>query len=470
MVSRRLSEADDAEKGESSEQSPLLTSPKTPLSNTPRSRSAPQRRHTMIFAELQSKKWTLSDAVGTMSSSAFIINMFADICPAGFLPLASGLKGTGYVAALLLVTVLCALCIYTMWVVGETARITGKNTFRSQWEVTLGKQTAWMPVLVIVLVALGSCVAYSCFCADLLADGLPSFGVKLSRDACLYTFTFFILMPLCMLKDLSALAYSSAVAVLMITYTAYVMILRAADGSYAPGGIYFQHLPEAPQVPKQHFFECSFESINLINYLAMGYLAHYNACKYYRELSNHTPTRMKTHSGFAMGLTSAFYIVMMTAGFQTFGMSSHDVILQNYVKQDTLANVAQIGVAFSILVSFPIMFSGLREALIDVLCIAWPSLLEYLETNLWQNALSMIVLALITLCSHVFTDAGMVVGVVGAICGSAIIYIVPCILYVKALQKFCNKEKHHYQISMVSCLAVLGVLFAILGLVSALLG
>lgn len=448
--------APDAELGQSTEQSPLLQN----LDGGATPKESPR---VLLFA----------DSVGTMSGASFVINMFVDICPLGFVPLSSGLKKTGYVPALVLLLVVCSMCTYTMGIVGQTAAITGKNTFRSQWEATLGKKTSFVPVLVIVLATLGSCVAYSRFCADLFADALPCFGVTLSRDACLCMFTFLVLMPLCMLKGLSSLSWSSGGGVILLGYAAFIMILRAVDGTYAPGGKYFEYLPKHPTtyIPKHHLFEYGFESINLVNYLVMAFLAHCNGCKYYRELNDSTPRRMKMHTGIAMSMAALYYVVTMMAGFHTFGMASHDTILQNYAKQDVLANVAQLGVASAILASFPIMFCSLRESLLEVFCIMWPNFTKLCikDTRFsGQHVLSVVVLWLLTLTAHIFTEAGMVVSVVGAICGSASIFIVPCVLYEAALVKFCNKDEHYHDSVIARSLALVGALLAVLGCVSVL--
>jgi solute carrier family 38 (sodium-coupled neutral amino acid transporter), member 11 len=49
----------------------------------------------------------------------------------------------------------------------------------------------------------------------------------------------FPLLPLCLMKNLSALQYSSYVGVAGIVYTAAFVVLRSIDGSYAPGGRFY---------------------------------------------------------------------------------------------------------------------------------------------------------------------------------------------------------------------------------------
>ncbi len=50
------------------------------------------------------------------------------------------------------------------------------------------------------------------------------------------------LLPLCLLKDLSALAFSSIVGTFGTLFTAVVFGVRYFDRSYAPGGQFYEGL------------------------------------------------------------------------------------------------------------------------------------------------------------------------------------------------------------------------------------
>merc|ERR1740121_1877457 len=80
-----------------------------------------------------------------------------------------------------------------------------------------------------------------------------------------------------------------------------------------------------------------------------------------------------------------------------------------------------------------------------------------------QDFLSMGLLAMITSVALVVTDAGLVVGLVGAICGSAIIYVVPCTLYAEAIKNVLSVEKQRLDLIWLRCLAALGVGLGIAG-------
>eukprot|EP00928_Gymnodinium_smaydae_P003485 TRINITY_DN11246_c0_g1_i1.p1 TRINITY_DN11246_c0_g1~~TRINITY_DN11246_c0_g1_i1.p1 ORF type:complete len:650 (+),score=74.55 TRINITY_DN11246_c0_g1_i1:48-1952(+) len=423
------------------------------------------RRGTVVLAELKHRHWTIDDSNETMSPFTFVVNMFADLCPPGFLPLAAGLKDTGYIPGFAIMLIFYGLCVYTMYAIAKTSEITGGKDFACQWSSTIGPRSSWVPGLVVVLVCFGCTLSYSCFFADIFASVMPAIGFPMSRSACLLTFTVFPTLPLCLLKNLSALSHSSTFALVAVIYTAVVMVLRLCDGSYAIGGKYYNDLPVGltPKVPSNHLLGFGIPSLALVNGLALAFLSHYNGCKYYRELKKHTPSRLAKCTATAMGIAVVLFGATMIAGFQTFGTNASSVILQNYSEHDAALNVARLAVGLSIVASFPLMFSGLREATIALLK-------HYDNTSDWdsiwkQDTLSMLLLALITTVASLVTDAGIVVGVVGAVCGSAIIYVVPCTLYASAIRGYMT-DSHDGTVILLRCLIGLGAFLALSGLIA----
>jgi sodium-coupled neutral amino acid transporter 11 len=245
------------------------------------------------------------------------------------------------------------------------------------------------------------------------------------------------------------------------------MVVRCFDGSYAAGGRFFKEQPAAPaQIVQQgHLWNFGIGSLVLVNALAMGFLSHYNGCKYYRELSHHTPAKLWDCTAKAMVLSSLVFAICAFAGYSTFGESSDGVILNNYAEDDQVINVARIGMGLSIIASFPLMFSGLREAVM--------TLLERTGADLvlvWQqDLLSVVMLFMILSIALFLTDAGLVVGVVGAVCGSSIIYVIPSVLYAGAIEKFLSPDKHRMELGTLRCLAIGGVVLGVSGVLTSVL-
>ncbi len=173
--------------------------------------------------------------------------------------------------------------------------------------------------------------------------------------------TTFVLAPLCLMRDLSSLAFGSVVGTAGTLYTAAFMTLRAFDKTYQTGGAYHTAIAE-PLRPQ--FTPGSGPSLSmfvLLSMLSTTFLAHYNARKFYSELrpcSAVAPSggggggggsklrRFNVAVSLAFGLAGVLCAWIMSAGFFTFGASANGLILNNYATSDPLAFIARCSYSF----------------------------------------------------------------------------------------------------------------------------
>jgi sodium-coupled neutral amino acid transporter 7/8/sodium-coupled neutral amino acid transporter 11 len=433
------------------------------------SRKAPlQRRATIESGEVVRQRWTIDTSCETMTSDVFVVSMFADLAPAGVLPVAHAVSGTGFIPTFLLLGFFCSLCVFTFYLTAKNCEISGQMDLAGQWETLVGPRSRWIPVAIVAIVCVANDIAYACFFSDIFTDVLPTLGIRAPRWVCCVMLSVFPTLPLCLKKDLSALAPSSTLAVLAVLYTVVVMVIRWLDGSYSTGG-QFSNVTPTPSVPASHWLAFGMPALSLANSFAVAFLSHYNACKYYRELKAHTPARLATACGIAMGLCACVYGVSIVVGFQTFGTSADAVILRNYSPDDTLFTVARIAMGISLIASYPLMFSGLRESLIALGKIIQPDNTDFFDSLTFQDSISMFSVAFITICAILLTDTGLVVGLVGALCGSAIIYIVPAFLHIAALNSgLVDRSQNLGGILFAYVLVALGAFLGIAGTMTAL--
>jgi sodium-coupled neutral amino acid transporter 11 len=297
---------------------------------------------------------------------------------------------------------------------------------------------------------------------DLFAGCMPGFGAPwATRTVCLIILAIFPLLPLCFMKDLSALAPTSFGALIAVLYTLVVMVVRYLDRSYAIDGIYYV-TPEAAAVEAVgHKFTFGVGSLSLVNALAVAFLCHYNGCKYYREYIGHTPGRFKNTVGLSFAMVSSMFAIAMLFGYMTFDALSEAVILNNYSLNDPMVNFARLGMGLANVFSFPLMFSGLREQLIELICFVTPDMAPLTELVWFQNGLSTIMLALVTFVAVVVTDASIVIGLVGSLCGAATIYVIPCIIFDRCTLKsnLCTETER----TLVRTIGCIGIFLMIAG-------
>jgi amino acid permease len=130
------------------------------------------------------------------------------------------------------------------------------------WERTVpnGHTTKYIPDLGCVCLTVGCLLFYSAFIGDLfgsLVSGITSLpSILRKRWTILLLLHAIPILPLCLLKDLSALKYSSMTGLVGIVYTIFFTIKRLLDGSYADGGQFYNLMPSkfqpAPQIDYPH--------------------------------------------------------------------------------------------------------------------------------------------------------------------------------------------------------------------------
>ncbi len=180
------------------------------------------------------------------------------------------------------------------------------------------------------------------------------------------------------------------------------------------------HLPSFGDKGALAFF--SPQSLVLISILSTGYVAHYNAPKYYFELQDHTTGKFNVVVNASFLTAAITYICISSMGFLTFGDNSAGFLLDNYSYRDPLATLSRFGVALSVIFAYPLLFQGGRDGLRDLVGQATDS---YCIRQLASVAL----LSTVTMLAIFLNDLTFVLSFGGATLSSAIIYIFPPLMF-----------------------------------------
>lgn len=188
--------------------------------------------------------------------------------------------------------------------------------------------------------------------------------------------------------------------------------------------------------------------------LSNAYIAHFNAPKYLAELKNNTMGRFTQVIAWSFGTSVALYSVITALGFLTFGAASNGLILNNYSTQDVLMSLSRIAVALSVTGSYPLLFDGTRDGLMDLFRVT-----KEKRSNSLFNKITVAVLALTTVVASKLTDLGLVASVGGATFGTALVFIYPTIMFIKSQQ---GKPKTK-ETTLAKVIAVLGIVMGVIG-------
>lgn len=410
-----------------------------------------------------------------MTLTQLIVNIVADLCPHGMLPLAYGLSQggpTGLIPSIALMAFFGAASSYTMSLYAKLAVSTGSKNIGDVWAKLMSPKSRWVVDASLLALCAGCCIFYSAFIGDIFAAVASALsfggtGVASKRWAILVAMTSAVLLPLCLLEDLSALQFSSLFGVAGIIYTVLFHFKRVTDGTYA-----------ATQSSNTfNLWGMNAGTLVLGNMLCVAFLAHYNAINYYQELEGATAD--KFNFAIRVGYRTAFAVFasMMLVGYKLFGSKAQPLILNNFPSSgDDLATLARVATGLAITFAYPLMFAGVKASLKSLLARPVPvdkaakgkaPAQETATDPALLKAATVAVLAAITAvaikCGE--EDVSVVLGLVGSVIGCSVAYVLPAVLALKdmRLRKRAGLANSGKDVLLCHGLIPMGVVFGVLG-------
>jgi amino acid permease len=260
----------------------------------------------------------------------------------------------------------------------------------------------------VTLKTIFATLAYSMILADTFHSLAVGAGCSVSKPLVLCVITTLVLLPLCLLKNLSSLAPFSLLGGLGMVYTAVAMGFRYFGPAYrSPAGRFLTDVPFRP----------AFGTVGaagvwspvtsiLLGMLSTAYMAHFNAPKFYTELKNNTVPRFLTVVVASFGIAIGLFATIGTFGFLTFGSAAQGLILNNYAAKDVWMSLSRVAVAISLVGSYPLAFVGARDGLLDVLAVQK-------KTPQLLNTITIALLSALTVAALLIPDVSFVLAFAG---------------------------------------------------------
>lgn len=301
-----------------------------------------------------------------------VSNLINTVIGSGVLGLPSSIAKTGWALGSFLL-VFSALVTWTglRCLTACAHRLGGDKT---SFGAVAARTYPWMMVLVdfcVVAVTFGICVAYMTIAAGILPFVVEQFSPELTEDDLLTQNWLWLLIawgcfaaPLSMLKSVTFLGYTSAMAVLCVLYTTLVVSMYAfgildpcaktiPEGSVCVGDIVALNGNASQILVAVPVFFTSFCCAPSI----------FNI---YNDIKGPSTRRLDLATLGSLAVCTSLYLIIALAGYFTFGSVVTSNILDSY-PVEMWATIARLGTAFVVTVSYPLLMHPARDSVVHAI-------------------------------------------------------------------------------------------------------
>lgn len=363
---------------------------------------------------------------------------------AGVLATPFAVSKFGTVAGGIIIFVTALLVAYTLVVLVRAGSVFSSASYQGVVKDAFGPSASRAVSATLVVYLFGSCVAYMIIIGDsytkavaALAGGSDGAWWASRRFAIAVVATFFV-TPLSLLREMSRLAPASAVALVSLAYTASAIMCKG-----------FAKVDDG--APKAVAFKLDADSVSAVPIIVFAFQCHIQVLTIFSELSAHTSDadenaesldavddelverkrvqRMHTVIALAVGACFVGYLLVGEFAYASHPNVSSNV-LDSYDKGDAAMVVATIFMGFSAIASFPVNHHAARAALDDLLaatfgweeCAPGQAPISRHVTQTFGFVLTT------TFVAFAVTDLGEVFQLIGATCGSLVMFVIPALL------------------------------------------
>ena len=299
---------------------------------------------------------------GSASMFETVMNLTNNIIGAGLLSLPWCIKESSIVYGALMVALMGFIQALTFVVVVICCEYAGTFSFMELGRRVMGSLAGSLIQICMLVYTAGSCLSFIVLTGDFISSD-TGFAHELCGDDCILTsrpFAVFVvtisfLAPLCSLQDLRALWFTSMLSVASMFYLLGLTLWKYASSD----GIN----PCTGKPPVIRVASASTGLFSAAPIVGVAFIAHYNAPRFYKELSNRTIPALHNACLYPFALCSSVYLLFGVFGYLTFGHETKSDLLENFASDSTLAIIARVALFLLVSSTYPRVFTRYAQAL-----------------------------------------------------------------------------------------------------------
>ncbi|XP_038199129.1 sodium-coupled neutral amino acid transporter 1 [Arvicola amphibius] len=400
---------------------------------------------------------------GTTSLGMSVFNLSNAIMGSGILGLAFALANTGILLFLILLTSVTLLSIYSINLLLICSKETGCMVYEKLGEQVFGTTGKLVIFGATSLQNTGAMLSYLFIVKNELPSAIKFLMGKEEEFSAWYVdgrvlvvmVTFGIILPLCLLKNLGYLGYTSGFSLSCMVFFLIVVIYKKFQiscMSVEQNSTINANVTDTC-TPKYVIFNS--KTVYALPTIAFAFVCHPSVLPIYSELKDRSQKKMQMVSNISFFAMFVMYFLTAIFGYLTFYEKVQSDLLHKYQsRDDILILTVRLAVIVAVILTVPVLFFTVRSSLFE--------LAKKTKFNLCRHVLVTIVLLVIINLLVIFIPSMKdIFGVVGVTSANMLIFILPSSLYLRITNQDGDKGTQRIWAAL---FLALGVLFSLISI------
>nr|XP_056703637.1 sodium-coupled neutral amino acid symporter 1 isoform X1 [Euleptes europaea] len=425
-----------------------------------------ESRRSLTNSHLEKKKCD-EYIPGTTSLGMSVFNLSNAIMGSGILGLAFALANTGIVLFLLLLISVTLLSIYSINLLLTCAKETGCMVYEKLGEQVFGTPGKFIVFGSTSLQNTGAMLSYLFIVKNELPSAIKFLMGQEETFSAWYvdgrllviTVTFCIILPLCLLKNLGYLGYTSGFSLTCMVFFLIVVIYKKFQlpcPSQETNATAFSNSSSSyEEMCQPKYVTINSKTVYALPTIAFAFVCHPSVLPIYCELKDRSQKRMQMVSNISFFAMFVMYFLTAIFGYLTFYENVQSDLLHKYQsKDDILVLTVRVAVIVAVILTVPVLFFTVRSSLFE--------LARKTKFHLCRHiVVTLVLLVIINLLVIFIPSMKDIFGVVGVTSANMLIFILPSSLYLKITYQDGSKLTQRIWASL---FLALGILFSLVSI------
>ncbi|XP_013204129.1 sodium-coupled neutral amino acid transporter 1 [Microtus ochrogaster] len=400
---------------------------------------------------------------GTTSLGMSVFNLSNAIMGSGILGLAFALANTGILLFLILLTSVTLLSIYSINLLLICSKETGCMVYEKLGEQVFGTTGKLVIFGATSLQNTGAMLSYLFIVKNELPSAIKFLMGKEEEFSAWYVdgrvlvvmVTFGIILPLCLLKNLGYLGYTSGFSLSCMVFFLIVVIYKKFQiqcMSVEQNSTISANVTDMC-TPKYVTFNS--KTVYALPTIAFAFVCHPSVLPIYSELKDRSQKKMQMVSNISFFAMFVMYFLTAIFGYLTFYEKVQSDLLHKYQsRDDILILTVRLAVIVAVILTVPVLFFTVRSSLFE--------LAKKTKFNLCRHIwVTIVLLVIINLLVIFIPSMKDIFGVVGVTSANMLIFILPSSLYLRITNQDGDKGTQRIWAAL---FLALGVLFSLISI------